>query len=206
MYFVLFSEYRESNLMEFYRRIPDENIFTDIILKWLTDIVVVVIAAMFIATYLCSEEKVTGNSMSSTLNSNEKVFVDTIIYNISNPERYDVIRFNVVNSDGVKETYIKRIVGMPGETVQIKNGKIYVDDKELDYGADKEGIVNAGKASEGIKLGKDEYFVMGDNWNSSEDSRFSSIGNVKLADIEGKVWLRVSPFAKIGIVDDVKTE
>ena len=93
---------------------------------------------------------------------------------------------------------------MPGETVQIKNGKIYINDKELDYGEKDEGIVNAGMAADGVKLGKNEYFVMGDNWNSSEDSRFTSIGKVKLKDIEGKVWLRVAPFARMGIVGDLK--
>lgn len=204
MYFVLFSEYWESKLMEFYRRMPDENIFTDVIIKWVVDVVTVIVIAVFIAIYLCNEEKVVGNSMALTLNSNEKVFVDTIKYNIFDPDRYDVIRFSTMSEDGTKETYIKRIVGMPGETVQIKNGKIYINDKELDYGEKDEGIVNAGMAADGVKLGKNEYFVMGDNWNSSEDSRFTSIGKVKLKDIEGKVWLRVAPFARMGIVGDLK--
>ena len=204
MYFVLFSEYWESKLMEFYRRMPDENIFTDVIIKWVVDVVTVIVIAVFIAIYLCNEEKVVGNSMASTLNSNEKVFVDTIKYNIFDPDRYDVIRFSTMSEDGTKETYIKRIVGMPGETVQIKNGKIYINDKELDYGEKDEGIVNAGMAADGVKLGRNEYFVMGDNWNSSADSRFTSIGKVKLKDIEGKVWLRVAPFARMGIVGDLK--
>lgn len=200
MYYVLFSEHWEIYFMRFYRRMPDENFLTDVVLKWIIDVVVVVMIAVFLATYLCSEEKVVGNSMSSELNSEERVFVDTIVYNIIKPHRYDIVRFTSESENGVKETYIKRVIGLPGEKVQIKNGSIYVNDKKLDYGSQKEEIVNPGMTTDGVKLGKDEYFVMGDNWNSSEDSRFKSIGNVKLSSIEGKVWLRVSPFAKIGLV------
>lgn len=190
--------------MEFYRRIPDENIIIDRIGKMIIDIIVVIVIAVFVSLYFCREEKVTGNSMSSVLKSNEKVFVDTISYNIFEPDRYDVIMFNIKSKDGVKETYIKRIVGLPGETVQIKDGKLYINDKELDYNNKEDKIVNAGIAADSIKLGKDEYFVMGDNWNSSEDSRFTSIGNVKLKDISGKVWIRVAPFVRIGFVGKPK--
>lgn len=190
--------------MEFYRRIPDENIFLDKIGKYIVDIIVVIVIAVFISSYLCSEEKVTGNSMASVLNSNEKVFVDTLSYNIFKPERYDVVKFSIKSKEGMEESYIKRIIGMPGETVQIKDGKIYIDNKEIDYNNKKDRIVNAGAAADEIKLGKNEYFVMGDNWNSSEDSRFTSIGNVSLKDIDGKVWLRVSPFVRIGLIGKPK--
>ncbi|MDE6254402.1 MAG: signal peptidase I [Lachnospiraceae bacterium] len=190
--------------MEFYRRIPDENIIIDRILKLVIDILVVIVIAVFVSVYLCKEEKVTGNSMASVLNSNEKVFVDTISYNIFEPDRYDVVMFNIKSKDNMEETYIKRIIGLPGETVQIKDGKIYINDKELNYNSKKDRIVNAGIAADAVKLGKDEYFVMGDNWNSSEDSRFTSIGNVKLKNITGKVWVRVSPFARAGFVGKPK--
>lgn len=186
--------------MEFYRRIPDENIIIDRIGKWVIDIIVVIVIATFLSLYLCSEEKVVGNSMASVLNSEEKVFIDTLSYHIVKPDRYDVIMFEVESQEGIKESYIKRIVGLPGETVQIKEGKIYIDEQELKYNSKKDRIVNAGVAAEPVKLKEDEYFVMGDNWNSSEDSRFTNIGNVRLSEISGKVWLRAAPFARIGIV------
>ncbi|MDE6232323.1 MAG: S26 family signal peptidase, partial [Lachnospiraceae bacterium] len=92
--------------MEFYRRIPDENIIIDRILKLVIDILVVIVIAVFVSVYLCKEEKVTGNSMASVLNSNEKVFVDTISYNIFEPDRYDVVMFNIKSKDNMEETYI----------------------------------------------------------------------------------------------------
>ena len=109
------------------------------------------------------------------------------------PERYDVIMFNKKEKNGDKVEYIKRIVGLPGETIQIKDGRIYINDKELKYNEKMDDIVNPGLASQKIKLEYDEYFVIGDNWNSSEDSRSNS-------EIKGKVWLISWPFASIKIV------
>lgn len=200
MYFVLFC-YVKGIFMEFYRRMPDENLFIDIIEKWAIDIILVIVIGVFISLYICSEEKIIGNSMASGLNSSEKVFVNTLSYDLFSPQRYDVIKFYSTTDDGVEETYIKRIIGLPGETVQIKDGRIFINDKQLKYNEKEEKIVNAGLANEPITLKSDEYFVIGDKWNSSEDSRFKSIGNVQKKNIAGKVWLRVSPFARIGFID-----
>lgn len=186
--------------MEFYKRMPDENIFIDIIGKWIVDILLVIVIGIFIAVYICSEYKIVGNSMSGMLNSGEKVFVNTTVYNIRKPSRYDVVKFSAVSEDGINEDYVKRIIGLPGETVQIKDGYIYINDKKLSHSLVNDKIVNAGLAGEKIKLEEDEYFVLGDNCNSSEDSRFKSVGNVKLSDIQGKVWMRISPFVRIGFV------
>ena len=183
--------------MVFYRRMPDENVLGDCIWKGIIDIVIVIIAGMFLAGYLCKVENVIGNSMSPVMKSEEKVFVDTMQYNIFSPDKGDVILFKVESKNGVTEKYMKRIIAVPGETVLIKDGSVYVNDKKIK--TDDE-IVNPGLAGEEIKLGHDEYFVLGDNYNNSEDSRFSSIGNVREEDIIGKVWLRVAPFARIGIV------
>lgn len=202
MYFVLFvvlSEvFKESGyLMGFYRAIPDRNIFIDRIFKWIIDILVVIVSAIFFITYFGTQTKVVGNSMNDVLLNGDTVMVNSLCYRIGSPERYDIIVFHKKEKNGDKVEYIKRIIGLPGETVQIKEGKIFVNDKELNNLNLDEKIVNPGLAKEKIKLDYDEYFVIGDNINSSEDSRSNTVANVKLNEIEGKVWLISWPFARI---------
>ena len=96
--------------------------------------------------------------------------------------------------------YIKRIVGLPGEMIQIKEGAVYINGKLLVDSYGNEPMEDAGLAKEEIILGKDEYFVLGDNRNNSEDSRFSDIGNISKKYIVGKIWFTVSPKCKIGFI------
>ena len=115
------------------------------------------------------------------------------------PERFDIIVFPYQYKE---DTYfIKRIIGMPGETVQITDkGEILINGEELVESYGREVIKDPGLASDPITLGEDEYFVMGDNRNYSKDSRFPDVGNIKRADIIGKAWLRIYPFDKIGFI------
>ena len=96
--------------------------------------------------------------------------------------------------------YIKRIIGLPGETVQVKNGEVYIDGEILgeDYGA--EAMEDAGIASDPIELGTDEYFVLGDNRNHSSDSRDPSVGVLRREDLIGRAWIRIYPFDEMGFV------
>ncbi|MDY6328968.1 MAG: signal peptidase I, partial [Lachnospiraceae bacterium] len=164
------------------------------------DVIVVIVLALFFMNYLGQQSKVIGNSMNDRLKNGDKVMINTLAYDMHSPERYDVIMFTKKEKNGDKVEYIKRIVGLPGETIQIKDGRIYINDKELKYNEKMDDIVNPGLASQKIKLEYDEYFVIGDNWNSSEDSRSNTVGNVKLSEIKGKVWLISWPFARIKIV------
>ena len=86
---------------------------------------------------------------------------------------------------------------MPGEMVQIKNGKVYINGYELQENYGIAVMNDAGLASEPILLGEDEYFVLGDNRNNSQDSRFSSVGNVSRSDLIGRAWVRLWPLDKI---------
>lgn len=187
--------------MRFYNAMPDKNIAIDKIFKWIVDIIVVVIFAVFIMNYVGLRTNVVGNSMAKELVNHDEVLIDTLRYRLTSPSRYDVISFTKKGTDGESMEYIKRIIGLPGETVEIKNGRIYIDNEKLDYNNDMEDIVNPGLAASPVKLSDDEYFVIGDNWNSSEDSRSNMVGNVRTDEIKGKVWLIVSPFVRIGLVD-----
>lgn len=135
--------------------------------------------------------------MSPTLKNEEDVLIDKMIYEISSPQRFDVIVFRNEESDKV---YMKRVVGLPGETIQIKEGRLYINGEKSPYNSGNEDIVNPGIADKPVQLASDEYFVMGDNWNSSEDSRSETVGKVNRKWIYGKVWFRIAPFQNIGFV------
>lgn len=172
---------------------------------WIADVVVVLVLAVFVVLFLCDRVTVTGQSMEPTLSASDVVLVDRVKYHFGDPERFDVIVFIKENNSSVKK-YVKRVIGLPGETVQIVDEVVYIDGIPLEGEVGLEHVTLAGLASEPIVLGKDEYFVLGDNRESSEDSRFSNIGNVNRGEIHGCVWLRVAPFQSFGkIVYQTKT-
>ena len=137
--------------------------------------------------------------MNPVLKNADKVLVDRIVYNASSPKRGDIIVFKPKGNEN-SHYYTKRIVGLPGETVQILENVIYIDGKKLeeDYKTTKVGT--AGIAGEKLKLGGDEYFVMGDNRENSEDSRSADIGAVKRSYIYGKAWFVISPKEDFGFI------
>lgn len=143
--------------------------------------------------------QVQGSSMEPMLSEADNLIVDKISYRFHDPERYDIIVFRFL---GEKDTfYIKRVIGLPGETVQIdEEGKIYVEGEAIDDFYGKEVIENPGRAYEPITLGKDEYFVLGDNRNNSTDSRDPSVANIRRENIIGRAWLRIWPLEKIGFI------
>lgn len=137
--------------------------------------------------------------MEATLSDGDNLIVDKISYRFHDPERYDIIVFPYKYE---KNTfYIKRIIGLPGETVQIdEQGNIYVDGEVLDESYGREVILDPGEAEEPITLEDDEYFVLGDNRNASSDSRDPSVGKILGEDIIGRAWVRIFPFNKIGFI------
>lgn len=148
---------------------------------------------------------VEGESMEPVLQNGDSVIIQKLSYYAGNPKRYDVVVFPVKSGqadDKVKnDYYVKRVIGLPGETVQIKNGRVYIDNKVLvDDTHCRKAILDGGNAAAPITLHKDEYFVLGDNRNMSTDSRSSSVGLVQKKDIVGKVFLRVWPFSHFGVV------
>lgn len=170
------------------------------ILIWMLQIVGTLLFSAFVAYMYFSGIVVQENSMSPTIQAKDQVHINRMTYILGTPDRGDVIAFRK-NSDLDNSTQIKRVIGIPGDTIQIMdgvivlNGKTYIEDKTFSK------ISHPGAADEPIKLGPDEYFVLGDNRNNSEDSRFPDIGNVNEEQIFGKVWLVTTPFERFGFVD-----
>ena len=162
-------------------------------------LLVVLCAAYLIITYVGQRTQVSGSSMETTLSDGDNLLVDKITYRFSEPKRFDIIVFPFQYDTDTY--YIKRIIGMPGETVQIDyDGNIYINGSLLKESYGREVIQNPGRAAEPITLGKDEYFVMGDNRNNCSDSRDPSVGNIHRKDIIGRAWVRIWPFSKFGVL------
>lgn len=163
-------------------------------------ILVIFAVTFLLIKYVGQRTVVDGRSMENTLQDGDSLWVDKITYRFADPKRFDIVVFPP-DASNPTNYYIKRIIGLPGETVYIdEEGNIYIDGEILEESYGKEVIDSdhRGRAAEYITLGSDEYFVMGDNRNNSLDSRFSSVGNVKRSQIIGKAVFRLYPFSSIG--------
>lgn len=172
------------------------------ILSFIVHAALIFLVALFIVTFVGQRTVVDGPSMYSTLENGDNLILEKISYRFGDPQRFDVIVFRFLYSD--KTFYIKRIIGLPGETVQIEGDNIYINGEILEEDYGYEPMQSAGIASEPITLGEDEYFVLGDNRNMSSDSRDPSVAKVKRSQIEGKAWVRFWPLDKIGAIDHQK--
>ncbi|MDO4938803.1 MAG: signal peptidase I [Lachnospiraceae bacterium] len=189
-----------------------ENSLYRTILLLIVHVIAVISIAWFLVWGFGQSQYMIGQSMEPTIEPGDKVSVNRIEYHFSDPERYDLIAYYM--DDVIAEDYdnknedmippevtIKRIIGLPGETIRIADGKIYVDDTVLSDNPEYDNISLAGIASKPITLENDEYFVVGDNRKASEDSRYEKIGNIKKYRIIGKIWFRTKPFKKLGRVE-----
>lgn len=184
--------------MGYFNPKPERNILTDIILKWVTDVAAAVALAVFLILFLGERAEVVGNSMADKVKSGQTILIDKMSYELRNIKRFDVIVYKSEIA-GEAEYVVKRVIGLPGEEIQIVDSRIYIDGEEIDDPYYR-GKFESGYANQTIKIGEDEYFVMGDNRNLSQDSRFEYVGNVKKSDVTGKAWLIISPFNKIGLI------
>ncbi len=175
---------------------------------WVTTVVIIAFCigiayflASFVTTYVAHQTTVEGESMEPTLTDGDSVIIQRLSYYFADPKRYDVVVFPVSYDDGTakKTYYIKRVIGLPGETVQIIDGSVYINNEKLDddvYGA--AAINEAGIAENPLVLGENQYFVMGDHRNMSTDSRNSYVGLVNKNDIIGEAWLCTWPLNHFG--------
>lgn len=158
------------------------------ILKEVFSYVVILLVVLFIKMYVVSPIKVNGNSMHNTLYDKDIMILNEFIYRFSDVNRFDIV---VVEENG--ELLIKRVIGLPGETIKCENGVIYINDKKIN---DKYAYSSTNDFLE-VDIKDDEYFVMGDNREVSLDSRV--YGAYKKGDIKGKASFTIYPFNRFGV-------
>ena len=138
----------------------------------------VFIITLMLVKFVGQRTVVVGESMETTLQDGDNLIVDKITYRFRQPERFEIIVFPYIYQD--ETYYIKRVIGLPGETVRIdENGTIFINDVPLEENYGREVIIDPGNAYNGITLGEDQYFVLGDNRNHSSDSRFAAVGIIQ---------------------------
>lgn len=168
------------------------------LMGWLLYIIIIVGAAYLIVTFVGQRTQVSGSSMETTLSDGDQLIVDKMSYRFRDPKRYDIIVFPYQYEPDTY--YIKRIIGLPGETIQIIDGYIYIDGEQLDEHYGNELMNDPGIAAEPVALGEDEYFVLGDNRNNSQDSRAVNVGVIHRKDILGRAWIRIWPLDSMGVI------
>lgn len=165
---------------------------------WIVYILIIVGLTYLIITFVGQRTRVSGSSMETTLSDGDNLIVDKVSYRFGEPKRYEIIVFPYQYEENTY--YIKRIIGLPGETVQVTDGAVYINGQKLDENYGNEAMQGSGIAEEPITLGEDEYFVLGDNRNHSADSRDASVGVLHRKDLLGRAWIRIWPFNKFGVI------
>lgn len=181
------------------KRVPKRTIFSIII--YVIEIVIVILLAYAITRYGFVNMEITDENMLPTLEINDEIIVDKISYKVGKVKRSDVV---VISEKSSNHTYYTalRVLGLPGEKIVIKDGDVYIDGKKVKEKLEFEEIKAAGLAQNEITLGKNEYFLLGDNRNNCLDSRNETVGNVKRSDILGKAFIKRKPFAFVGSIDN----
>jgi len=156
-------------------------------IKEISPYVLIVVVIVVIRIFIATPVKVDGDSMYNTLNDNDIV----LLSKLSSIDRFDII---VLKENDNNATIIKRVIGIPGDKVKIRNSKIYINNKIIE---DEYAYGETSDYDE-ITLGDDEYFVLGDNRLISKDSRY--FGAIKKSDIKGKAVFRLFPFTRFGSI------
>jgi signal peptidase I len=166
---------------------------------WLFQIALAIVLGAVCSIFFCKNVELTEGSMEPTIEIGDTLLVNTLAYKLSKPSRDDIIVFKS-NDSASASLHVKRVIGLPGETIQITDGQIIIDGKTYMEKKDLATISYAGLAEQEITLGDNEYFVLGDNRNNSADSRYSDIGNVEKSNIVGKAWFCISPYSRLGFL------
>lgn len=188
--------------LHFYQK---KNRLNSKLLKDIFEMIIGTLVAVFLAFAIIffagMRTSVIGDSMEPSLYNGQEILINRFLYMLSSPKRGDVVVF-LPNGNQNTHYYVKRIVGLPGETVQIKEGRVYIDGVLLGEEDLYDTMIDAGIAENEIELDTDEYFVLGDNRNSSEDSRSGNIGAVVRDNIIGKAWFHMAcDEADMGLVE-----
>lgn len=170
------------------------------ILLIILELGIVIFAAYAITHYGLEKMIISGDNMNPTLKEGDEILINRIGYHIHSIKRNDIV---VVRHNGSEHSYhtVERVIGLPGETVRITDGLVYINDKKLKEKYDFPVMENGGLALEEITLDEDEYFMLCDNRNECEDSRNANVGNVMKENIVGKAWLRLNSLALISHIN-----
>ena len=175
------------------------------VIKDVLEVFIGSVAAVFLAVVIIysvgMRTSVIGDSMEPALWNGQEILINRMGYKLSTPKRGDVIVF-LPNGNENAHYYVKRVIGLPGEKVLIENGNVYIDGQLLEEDDTYDKISDAGIVQTEMELGNDEYFVLGDNRNSSEDSRSGNIGPVNKDTIIGKAWFHMATEEEgIGLIE-----
>lgn len=193
-------------------KLPDgieenKNRWSGILKEVLFYIVFAILCIFIVPQYVIQRTEVIGPSMEETLHDEDQLLVNKLVYRFRDPKRFDIVVFKppesaliATNKLGSKEYYVKRIIGLPGETIQIVGESIYINGEVLEEEYGKDPITYAGIASNEITLGEKEYFVLGDNRAVSYDSRYQEVGIIERDTLVGTAVFRLWPFNKFGIL------
>lgn len=169
------------------------------ILEWLKTIIVSIVIAIVITTFI-RPTLVKGESMMPTLQPNNYLIINKVTYMFSDPQNGDIVVFSTElhNLDGSNKDLIKRVIGIEGDTVEIKEGKVYIDGELI---SEEYILGNYTNGDMTLTIPEGKIFVLGDNRGNSLDSRSSEVGLVDVGDIKGKVLIRLYPFNELGVVN-----
>ncbi|MGI5851304.1 MAG: signal peptidase I [Clostridiales bacterium] len=156
--------------------------------EWIQAILIAIVVSVVIRLFLFETTLVYGNSMESTLRDRDRVIINKLVYHLYTPSRGDIVVFK--NPDNSNENYVKRVIGIAGDTVEVLDQKVYINDQLLD-----EPYLDVETENDFPKfeVPEDTIFVMGDNRNRSQDSRY--IGPIPVENIIGKAQLRIWPIS-----------
>lgn len=169
------------------------------IMIWILEIAITIAIGVVFTYFFGVRSTVVGPSMSPQLEDGDEVLIDRFLYKFISPKSGDIIAF-LPNGNTNTHYYLKRVIAVPGDTVQIKDGMVFVNGEEISEEVETARMEDAGIAAGEITLAQDEYFVLGDNRNNSEDSRYANIGNIREDYIIGKAWFVISPREKLGFI------
>ena len=161
---------------------------------WIIDVILVVALGLVLTHLFGTRVRMEGSSMTPTISGGDRMLLNRVKGKIIPVKRYDIVVFHLPGQDGV---YLKRVLALPGETLQIIQGVVYINGEALPESEYTSTLAYAGVAVSPLTLRKDEYFVIGENADASLDSRFTDVGNIPAENILGTVWIRFAPFKNL---------
>ncbi len=199
---------RDDDFMNYYEEKPENQIIDKKeksgktlayeVITFIRDLAIILLVFWLVTHFIGEKTNVIGKSMEPHIHDGDFFILNKLTYRFSDPERFDIVVFPYNNT---KSNYIKRVIGLPGDTVDFSEGKILINGQLLDENFGYEPIKVLGNQEFPLIVPEGEYFVMGDNRNESSDSRYQDVGTIAKKKLLGKTWLRIWPLNRIGFVE-----